>query len=920
MIFVFLLSLSSSLFTFTRAADPTFLSNNCSLKSFTRNSAYQSNINLLLSSLHSNTNCSDRFSNVTEGQNPDRVYGLFQCRGDITATTCQDCIALASTNATQLCPDKKRAIIWYEECVLRYSDSYIFSTAVRNPGIVSRNDAYVTVDLSRFDELVLGLMNEAASSGREGSQKVSDLKGKFHNLSTTSGRLGGSALLPSCNCRYESYLFYKENLTTTMQPPPLAPTPVTRPKGKSHFSLSVVIGTVAPITVSVVLFIAGYCFMIRRARKKYNTIPEEIEALQFGFGTIQETTNGFSNNNKLGQGGFGEVYKGVLFNQQEIAVKRLSRSSGQGAEEFKNEAWKHWRDGTPTELLDSNLIDSYSSNEVTRCIQVGLLCVQEDPAERPTMATAVLMLNSYSLTLQLPQQPAFFFGTRTDLSMQITHETESDQSKSKSVPWSVDDASITELHPRAADPTYLYHVCSDRNFTRNSTYQTNLNLLLSSLPSNANRSDGFSNTTTGQDPNRVYGLFQCRGDVTTTTCKDSVDFASTDITQRCPVQKGAVIWYDECLLRYSDSNIFTTATRNPGAILSNSINVTIEPTRFQELMLGLMNEAATQAANDPKKFATRKGNSTTSQTLYGLVQCTQDLSNTACSGCLQEAISGLPSGRIGGRILLPSCNCRYELYLFYNENLTLSPPPPASTPSPPSPVTRQNGKSGISSSIIIAIVAAIFISAVLLIAGYYFLTRRARKKYKSVPEEFAGNDITTVESLQFDFGTIQAATNGFSTNKKLGEGGFGELIYIYYQGILPSGQEIAVKRLSKSSGQGAEEFKNEAWKHWRDGTPMQLLDSNLTDSNSRNEVMRCIQVGLLCVQEDQAVRPTMATVVLMLNSYSVTLPLPQQPAFFFGSRTEFSMQITKATDSDQSTSRSMLWSIDDASITEVHPR
>ena len=37
------------------------------------------------------------------------------------------------------------------------------------------------------------------------------------------------------------------------------------------------------------------------------------------------------------------------------------------------------------------------------------------------------------------------------------------------------------------------------------------------------------------------------------------------------------------------------------------------------------------------------------------------------------------------------------------------------------------------------------------------------------------NDITTVESLQFDFRTIEAATNKFSTNNKLGEGGFGEV-------------------------------------------------------------------------------------------------------------------------------------------------
>ncbi|MCI38343.1 G-type lectin S-receptor-like serine/threonine-kinase, partial [Trifolium medium] len=41
--------------------------------------------------------------------------------------------------------------------------------------------------------------------------------------------------------------------------------------------------------------------------------------------------------NKLGQGGFGSVYKGCLVNGQVIAVKRLSKDSGQGKEEFKNE-------------------------------------------------------------------------------------------------------------------------------------------------------------------------------------------------------------------------------------------------------------------------------------------------------------------------------------------------------------------------------------------------------------------------------------------------------------------------------------------------------------------------------------------------------------------------------------------------------
>ncbi|XP_022716033.1 G-type lectin S-receptor-like serine/threonine-protein kinase At1g11410 isoform X1 [Durio zibethinus] len=56
----------------------------------------------------------------------------------------------------------------------------------------------------------------------------------------------------------------------------------------------------------------------------------------FNLGTIAAATNNFSSDNKLGQGGFGPVYKGIL-SGKETAVKRLSKSSGQGIEEFKNE-------------------------------------------------------------------------------------------------------------------------------------------------------------------------------------------------------------------------------------------------------------------------------------------------------------------------------------------------------------------------------------------------------------------------------------------------------------------------------------------------------------------------------------------------------------------------------------------------------
>ncbi|GLU14531.1 hypothetical protein SLE2022_310930 [Rubroshorea leprosula] len=58
----------------------------------------------------------------------------------------------------------------------------------------------------------------------------------------------------------------------------------------------------------------------------------------FSFESIVYATNYFSTENKLGEGGFGPVYKGILFDGREVAIKRLSRSSGQGMAEFKNEA------------------------------------------------------------------------------------------------------------------------------------------------------------------------------------------------------------------------------------------------------------------------------------------------------------------------------------------------------------------------------------------------------------------------------------------------------------------------------------------------------------------------------------------------------------------------------------------------------
>ncbi|OMO83122.1 Cysteine-rich receptor-like protein kinase, partial [Corchorus olitorius] len=74
-----------------------------------------------------------------------------------------------------------------------------------------------------------------------------------------------------------------------------------------------------------------------------------------------------------------------------------------------------------------------------------------------------------------------------------------------------------------------------------------------------------------------------------------------------------------------------------------------------------------------------------------------------------------------------------------------------------------------------------------------------------------------------------------------------------------------------------------AWKLWQEENILGLVDMRICDSNYAEkeelDILRCIHVGLLCVQEFAKDRPTMSSVVSMLNSEIVDLPTPKQPAF-----------------------------------------
>ena len=232
------------------------------------------------------------------------------------------------------------------------------------------------------------------------------------------------------------------------------------------------------------------------------------------------------------------------------------------------------------------------------------------------------------------------------------------------------------------DPTYIYHLCPNTTtYSRNSTYSSNIRTLLSSLSSNSRSSStGFYSTAAGQSPDLVFGLFLCQGDLRPEVCGNCVVFAASDTLKQCPEEKVGLIWYDECMLRYADRNIFLESSFQNGTngiLMWNTQFVPLNQSdRFRDVVFSLMNKCVNEAVNSSRKFAVSQSNFTSSRTLYGMVQCIPDLTSEDCFNCLQQTIRSLPTDKLGGRLLMPSCNSRYEVYQFYGETPTGEPQPP----------------------------------------------------------------------------------------------------------------------------------------------------------------------------------------------------------------------------------------------------
>ncbi|RVX07998.1 Cysteine-rich receptor-like protein kinase 15 [Vitis vinifera] len=271
---------------------------------------------------------------------------------------------------------------------------------------------------------------------------------------------------------------------------------------------------------------------------------------------------------------------------------------------------------------------------------------------------------------------------------------------------SVNDLTASTTMPRRWDCSILK---TDKELTFSHVFLL-LPLLLLSTPAIAqpmytfcDSGTGFNITSMGIDANRVSGRALCRGDVT-----------------------------------------------------DKEKNVS-DPLSFYEVLNDLMRNLTIKAAQGPSKlmFGTDQVKFSRSDTIYGLVQCTRDLTVNSCRECLSSALGDLKAcchGRGGGTIFSRSCNMRYGLTRFYD------------TPS-------------------VKVVAKIFpdfIAAVLVGSCVLYYRGRTGTQNGQLPMTFQNQTSSDMAGLA-----------------------------LVYKGVLPNGKEIAVKRLSKKSWQGIEEFKNE---------------------------------------------------------------------------------------------------------------
>ncbi|XP_056172025.1 cysteine-rich receptor-like protein kinase 29 [Syzygium oleosum] len=297
---------------------------------------------------------------------------------------------------------------------------------------------------------------------------------------------------------------------------------------------------------------------------------------------------------------------------------------------------------------------------------------------------------------------------------------------------------------------------STGNFTANSTYQTTLTTLLSSISANNSLSLSYSffnaSAAVSGASQTIYVFGLCRGDLTTVSCRACLDSLSSDMRRLCPLQKEALLYTGNCIIRYSNASFFGAIATEPTYVARTSDNVS-SPDTYDTAMRKLLNGLWAEAAGGGSLRKYASGNESAGpDVIYALVQCTPDLTEQQCSNCLVlgvQEIRDCCDRYTGGRFMVPSCMILYETNHRFFDPVS-EPLPSPSPPLPPPPSQEADvlppppvGKSNSTRTVVIAVVASV--SALLVISLVVLL--KLKRKMKQPKQSVEG------ESLSFCIGT-----------------------------------------------------------------------------------------------------------------------------------------------------------------------